>query len=53
MNSMSDQISNLSEEDQERFHAEAQRHLRNQWAEAKNRTETEIDQLERRKKNGL
>ena len=42
-NSMSDQISNLSDEDQQQFHTEAQRHLRRQWVEAKNRTEKEID----------
>ena len=38
-----DEISNLPDEDQQQFHAEAQRSLRDQWAEAKNRTETEID----------
>lgn len=49
MNSMSDQISNLSDEDQQRFHENVQRSLRKQWAEAKNRTEREQDEKDRRK----
>jgi len=49
MNSMADQISNLSDEDKQRFHEEAQRHLRKQWAKAKNRTEREQDQIDKRK----
>ncbi len=47
-NSMSDQISKLSDEDQERFHEEAQRHLRRQWAVARNQTEKEIDDAVKR-----
>lgn len=43
MNPIADQISNLSDEDQQRFHEGVQRRLRKQWAEAKNRTEKEID----------
>ena len=47
-NSMSDQIVDLPDENQEQFHAEAQRHLRDQWAEAKNRQEKEDDDDKRR-----
>ena len=47
MNSISDQISNLSDEDQQEFHRRTQRSLRKQWAKAKAQTEQEID-LERR-----
>ncbi len=43
MNLMSDQIADLPEEEQQQFHAEAQRHLRREWAEAQNRTEKETD----------
>ncbi|KKN07548.1 hypothetical protein LCGC14_1065690 [marine sediment metagenome] len=43
MNSMSDQISNLSDEDQQRFHEYTQRSLRKQWAKARQQTEKEID----------
>ena len=42
-----DEISNLSDEDQQRFHEYTQRSLRKQWAVARNQTEREID-LERR-----
>ena len=49
MNSMADEISNLPDEDQQRFHAEAQRHLRRQWAEAKAKTEQEQEQKDRRR----
>lgn len=48
MNSMSDQISNLSEEDQQRFHAYTQKRLRRRRAEAKNRTEKENDNVSTR-----
>lgn len=45
---MSDQISNLSDEDQQRFHEYTQRSLRRQWAEAKNKTEKENDNVSTR-----
>ncbi len=48
MNSMSDQISDLSDEDQQRFHAETQRSLRKQWSKARNQTEHEHDEIERK-----
>ncbi len=46
---MSDQISDLPEEDQQRFHAWTQRKLRRQWALAQNRTEREHDEKRRTK----
>ncbi len=49
MNSMSDQISDLSDEDQQRYHEYTQRSLRRQWAKARNHTETEIDTKRRTK----
>ncbi len=49
MNSMSDQISELSDEDQERFHEYTQRSLRRQWMKAEERTEREQDQKDRRR----
>ena len=42
-----DEISNLDDEDQQQFHAEAQRHLRRQWAEAEAKTEREYDDQKR------
>lgn len=42
-----DEISNLSDEDQQRFHEYTQKSLRKQWEEARNQIETEID-LERK-----
>ena len=47
MNSMSDQIADLPDEDQQQFHAEAQRSLRRQWAEVKAKTEREHDEQTR------
>ncbi len=44
-----DEISDLPTEDQERFHAEAQRHLRRQWAKARQQTEREQDQKDKRR----
>jgi hypothetical protein len=45
--SIADQISNLSDEDQQRFHAYAQKRLRKIRAQAKNKTEKEIDNEKR------
>lgn len=42
-----DEISDLSEEEQEQFHQYVQKSLRRQWAKAKDQTEKKID-LERR-----
>ena len=42
-NPMADQISNLSDEDQQRFHEYTQRSLKRQRAKARNQTEKEID----------
>ncbi len=47
--SMSDQISNESDEDQQRFYEYTQRSLRRRWAEVEAKTEQEID-FERRTK---
>ena len=44
---MADLISKESDEDQERFHEEAQRHLRRQWAKAEAKTEREYDDQNR------
>ena len=44
-----DQISDLPDEDRQRFHEYTQRSLRRQWAEAKNRTETEHDEKDKRR----
>ena len=49
MNSMADQISNLPDEDQQRFHQYVQKRLRRQWAKARNQTEKEIDNERKRK----
>ena len=38
-----DEIQDLSEEEQERFHRYVQKSLRRRWAKAKNEIETEID----------
>ena len=46
---MSDQISNLSDEDQERFHEYTQRSLRKRWAQARQQTECEQDQIDKRR----
>ncbi len=43
MNSISDQISDLPDEDQERYHEYTQRSLRKKWAKARQQTEREID----------
>ena len=44
MNSMTDQIQDLSEEDQEQFHRYVQRSLRRRWAKAKDKYEREVDE---------
>ena len=44
-----DEISNLPDEDQERFHEYTQRSLRKRWAKARQQTEREQDQKDRRR----
>ena len=48
MNSIADQISNLSDEDQRQFHEYTQKRLRKRRAEARNQTEKGIDDEQRR-----
>ena len=50
-NTMSDQISNLSDEDQQRFHEYTQRSLKRQWAQARNQIEKEIDDAVNTRRN--
>ena len=49
MNSMTDQIQDLSEEDQEQYHRYVQRSLRRRWATAKDKIEREVDEINKRK----
>ncbi len=49
MNTMADQISELSEEEQEQFHRYVQRSLKRQRAKVHNQTEREQDEIDRRK----
>ncbi len=44
-----DEISNLSEEEQEQFHRYVQKSLRRQWAKVRNQTEKEIDDAVKRR----
>ena len=44
-----DEISNLSDEDQQRFHDYTQRSLRKRRAKVRNKTEREQDEKDRRK----
>ena len=43
-----DEISDLSDEDQQRYHEYTQRSLRKRWANAKAKTEREHDDQQRR-----
>lgn len=47
--SMADQLSDLSDEDQQQFHEYTQRSLRRRRAKAKDKTEREQDQKDRRR----
>ena len=51
MNSMTDQIQDLSDEEQEQFHRYVQRSLRRRWAKAKDKTEKENDDDQRRNRS--
>lgn len=51
MNSMADQISDLSDEDQQQFHEYVQRSLRKRRAKARNQTEKEIDDAANTRRN--
>jgi len=48
-----DEISNLSDEDQEQFHRYVQKSLMRQWARAKEQIEKEIDNEQRRNRTGI
>ena len=49
MNSMTDQIQDLSEEEQEQFHRYVKRSLRRRWAKAKDKVEKENDDAAKRR----
>lgn len=49
MNSIADQISQLPDEDQQRFHEYTQKSLRRRRAQAKEQTEKELDEINKRK----
>ena len=47
--SIADQISNLPDEDQQQFHEYVLRSLRKQWAKAKEKTEREQNEIDKRR----
>ena len=44
-----DEVSNLSDEEQEQFHRYVQRSLRRRWAKTKDKYEREVDEINKRK----
>lgn len=47
--SIADEVSNLSDEDQQCYHAYTQKRMRKRWADARNRTEREQDEKDKRR----